>query len=642
MTTTTTTTIEVAQAFVNNFNEQYAAKHEAFENQFWGTKMNLSRGPGAPYTSERLARTKSEMEAILSNDVTLKSAKEHLASIGEADKDSNLVKTLKIIIRTCQCYNMSDSPGAQDIRSQTSKIEAELEEKRNHMTLGYSVTKTDGQDGSNKKTFVEASSVALRNLMRTSDDEAIRKAAYEGLRSIGPFVCSNGFCEIIKLRNKLAKALGKEDYYDYTIQNAEGFDKKRLFEILDGLEVSTRPLMEEARKELARRHGDEALEPYNIGYMMAGDVVKKMDSYFPFSKSVECYARSYAAMNIGYEGATMCLDLLDRKGKYSNGFCHWPVPAWVRPDGTFQPSKTNFTSLADPAAVGSGHTALVTLMHEAGHAAHFANIKQPSPLFSQERAPTSVAYAENQSMFLDSLVEDAAWMAKYARNNDGKPIPFDIVEERIKSTHPFAVFQLRAMLAVSYFEKALYELPDDKVTPESIMHIADEIERSIQGGFSPRPLLSVPHILSDEASCYYQGYTLAEMSVHQTREWFFKTEGFIVDNPKVGPTLARYYWQCGNSKNFLDIVRDLTGKDLTGDAWTKMLNESVSDRIARERKEYDETLKKFQSVDESEIDLNMIVKFKDGDELIADSSQIGLLKACREFENYVRARLSSS
>ncbi len=42
-------------------------------------------------------------------------------------------------------------------------------------------------------------------------------------------------------------------------------------------------------------------------------------------------------------------------------------------------------------------------MHEAGHAAHFANIRMPSPLFSQERAPTSVAYAELQSMFLDAL-----------------------------------------------------------------------------------------------------------------------------------------------------------------------------------------------------------------------------------------------
>ena len=214
-------------------------------------------------------------------------------------------------------------------------------------------------------------------------------------------------------------------------------------------------------------------------------------------------------MNIGYCNATMTLDLLDRKNKYSNGFCHWPVPAWIQPNGTFVPSQTNFTSLADPSAVGSGLTALKTLMHEAGHAAHFANIKQPSPLFSQERAPTSVAYAENQSMFLDSLVDDAAWRAKYAKDGNGNPIPFDVIEEEIRSTHPFKVFQLRAMLSVSYFEKALYELDDSELTSERVQQLADEIEIRIQGGLSARPLLSVPHLVSDEASCYYQGYTVS-------------------------------------------------------------------------------------------------------------------------------------
>jgi Zn-dependent oligopeptidase len=209
----------------------------------------------------------------------------------------------------------------------------------------------------------------------------------------------------------------------------------------------------------------------------------------------------------------MNLDLLDRPRKYSNGFCHWPKPAWRKPGGIWQPSTANFTSLADPSAVGSGLTALTTLMHEAGHAAHMANVKQPSPLFSQERAPTSVAYAETQSMFLDSLVGDAAWRAKYAADLEGRPIPFEIIEEEIQSTHPFAVFQLRAMLAVSYFEKALYELPEHQVTPEKIESLADEIETTIQGGLSPRPILSVPHIVSDEASCYYQGYTVGSSTV---------------------------------------------------------------------------------------------------------------------------------
>jgi oligoendopeptidase F len=180
--------------------------------------------------------------------------------------------------------------------------------------------------------------------------------------------------------------------------------------------------------------------------------------------------------------------------------------AWIKPDGSWQPSTANFTSLADPKAIGSGHRALTTLMHEAGHAAHFANIKQPSPLFGQEHPPFSAALAEGQSMFLDALVDDAAWRAKYALDKDGKPIPFELIEEEIRATHPFNVRRLRDMLSVAYFEKALYELAVEQVTADQIQKLAHDIEKKIQGGLGPRPLLSVPHIISDEASCYYHAY----------------------------------------------------------------------------------------------------------------------------------------
>ena len=66
-----------------------------------------------------------------------------------------------------------------------------------------SAAASDAQGG-----LVEKSSVQLRTLMRTSDDEATRRAAWEGLRSIGPFVLGNGLCEMVKLRNALAKKLG--------------------------------------------------------------------------------------------------------------------------------------------------------------------------------------------------------------------------------------------------------------------------------------------------------------------------------------------------------------------------------------------------------------------------------------------------
>eukprot|EP00978_Attheya_sp_CCMP212_P016068 scaffold41822_cov58-Attheya_sp.AAC.1 len=623
-----------AVEFVDRFNAAYEAKHLSFETQFWGTKMALASTDSQSYSSELLSRTKKEMEDLLSDPAILTQAESYAEELISSSNTTN------VIIRTCKCNDMSSSPEAKKIREETSELESELEMARNNMTLGY-------KDPVGDREFTEASSVGLRNVQRTSPDEATRKAAYEGLRSIGPFVLSKGFVDIVKKRNQLAKSLGFVDYYDYTVTNAEGFGKDRLFEILDGLEEGTRPLLVKARAEFQSRFGADALEPWNVGYKMAGSVIQKMDPYFPFSKSVERYVRSYAALGITYAGATMNLDLLDRPKKYSNGFCHWPQPAWIKSDGTWVPSEANFTSLADPMAVGSGLTALTTLMHEAGHAAHFANIRQRSPLFSQERAPTSVAYAENQSMFLDSLVGDAAWRARYARNASDDPIPFDVIEEEIRSTHPFAVFQLRSMLAVSYFEKAMYELPEDQVTAEKLLALADEIELKIQGGLSPRPLLSIPHLISDEASCYYQGYTLAEMSVHQTRAYFKAKYGYIVDNPNVGPTLKEAYWKCGNSRPFLEIVHELTGKKLGGDAWVLELKEPVDEKIVNERLEYDaaimdmETMKKSSKEHES-VDLDMTVRFVDGDTLIADSSshENGLLGACREFEMFVSSRMA--
>jgi hypothetical protein len=147
------------------------------------------------------------------------------------------------------------------------------------------------------------------------------------------------------------------------------------------------------------------------------------------------------------------------------------------------------------------------------------------------------------------------------------------------------------------------------------------------------------------------------MSVHQTREYFKNEYGYIVDNPNVGPTLKSAYWQCGNSKPFLQIVKDLTGKDLTGDAWVDALKEDLEEHIVQEKKEYQEMIDKCNKAavvaeaseekndidaDDETLDLQMTVRFVDGDEVISDSSVSGLLGSCREFEAFVAARVKAA
>jgi len=111
------------------------------------------------------------------------------------------------------------------------------------MKLGY----VDPESGE----FVEASSVQLSTKMSVGESAALRKACYEGTRTIGPCIAEE-LISVIKLRNKLAKLVGFQDFYDMTVLMAEGFGKDSLFTILEDLEKCTKELSVEARKHLVK------------------------------------------------------------------------------------------------------------------------------------------------------------------------------------------------------------------------------------------------------------------------------------------------------------------------------------------------------------------------------------------------------
>jgi len=170
------------------------------------------------------------------------------------------------------------------------------------------------------------------------------------------------------------------------------------------------------------------------------------------------------------------------------------------------------------------------------------------------------------------------------------------------------------------------------------------VKLRIQGGLAGRPLLSVPHLLSDEASCYYHGYVLAEMAVHQTREFFHARDGFIVDNPKVGPTLRDAYWRPGNSQPFLGLVKALTGKPLSGEPWVATLKQDVEALLVEEKAAYAAAeADKASDAAPREVDLDMRVKIVDGDATIADTATEGtFLKTCAVFEQYIKQRFATA
>lgn len=607
--------------FVDELNHEYEERHTRKEDAFWSAYMGLTQDADA--AQKRLESAEIDLQRWLRDDTRRREVHETLEAVENGDRtvsEDDLV-ALRGWARTLDAHSIPSEDG-QSLAESIIEEEGKLARARSTMELGYTL---DGE-------FQAASSVKLGLLVRNGADEKTRKAAWIGLRSIEDHVLAHGFIDVVKKRNALGKMMGGEDFYDWTVKRVEGLTKREVFEVLDELEALTRERAEETVESLRDAHG-ATVTPWNINYLISGDVTAEQDPYFPFSRAVEVWTRSFSALGIRYHGAEMVLDLVDRRGKYENGFMHGPVCGW-RDRGERKPARIQFTANAVPGQVGSGHRALQTLLHEGGHAAHFANIDMPSPCFAQEFAPTSVAFAETQSMFLDSLLDDPDWQVRYARSEAGEPMPRELIDRAIRMRQPAAAWQLRAMMVVPYAERAIYELPNEELTPETILATIRDVERRflfLDEG-SPRPVLSVPHLLAGESSAYYHGYVLAEVAVHQTRDFFLDRDGHLVDNPKIGPTLEEAYWRRGNAKTFKQFIRDLTGEELSARYLARSVNRSVDEALA----EAEERISRLSTVPEpkAEVDLHASIRIMHGNEEVA-SSRESYGSLAREFAEWI-------
>jgi Peptidase family M3 len=630
-----------APSYADSLNREYERLHTAKEDAFWAAYMGLKDDPTA--ARAELVTHEQAWKAFLSDPERLRATRaelaraeseSHAATSNTRPSAAELV-TLRGWVRTFEAHAI-ESAEARDLGARLVEMEGALARSRQSLALGYA----DPARG-----FQTASSVRLSNLVANDPDERVRRAAWEGLRSIEPHVLANGFLDLVKARNRYGRMLGGDDFYDATVRRVEGMRKSEVFALLDELEAKTRDAAATAIAGLKRKHGAEKVTPWNLRFLVAGDVAREQDPYFPFSESVARWGKSFAALGIEYRDATLALDLVDRKGKYENGFMHGPVPAW-RDHGAFRAARIQFTANAIPGLVGAGKRATETLFHEGGHAAHFANIDMPAPCFAQEFAPSSVAFAETQSMFLDSLLSDADWQARYARRRDGarEAMPLELSLRGIELSQPLAAWNLRAMLAVCYGEKAIYEIPESELTAERVLRELRAVEQRLlfldEG--SPRPILAVPHLLAGESSAYYHGYVLADMAVAHTRKFFEERDGHLIDNPKIGPDLRSHYWKDGNAVRFTDYVARLTGTPLSAAAIAHDVNRSADDAGAEARAR----VAKLREIPEwsGAVALGATIRIQHGNQVISSARDFATL--CSEFSAWIleleRAELAKS
>lgn len=551
--------ISNARNYLNQLNADYLQVHRRKEDLFWSTYMGTSDDQ-AGFTAAEQA-----YKAFCADPARLPILREMLAQAEGAE----LRRGLEGWIAFFAC-NVIEDPAAAALMDELVAAEAELFARRKELKL----TLLDEQG-----RRVPGSLPAASTSLAASQNEAVRQSAITMFHALEQWVVDNGFLEVVALRNRFARAMGYRDYFDYKVHKNEQMSPEQLFTVLDDFIARTEERVHLGLAELKAAKGEAALQPHNLRYFVSGDVTRQLDPYVPFSRALRDWVESFRRLGIQYRDATLTLDLLTREGKYENGFCHGPVPSFWQ-EGDWVPAVVNFTSLANPAQVGSGWSGLNTLFHEGGHAAHFANVTGNAPCFSQEFPPTSMAYAETQSMFCDSLLDDADWLKGYARNAAGEAIPDALIKAMIEARQPFRAFNERQIALVAYFERDLYAMDEAERTPVAVLALARQWECKILGVESPRPLLAIPHLLNQESACAYHGYLLALMAVEQTRAYFLRRDGYLTDNPRIGPDLAAHYWGPGNGMTHDQTLQSLTGEGFSAVPLAEVCNQSVEDAWA--------------------------------------------------------------
>ncbi len=574
---------EISQ-FLDYLNETYAKLHADYENLFWVSYMGDHKVDG------KMKKALSARDAFRA-DRNLADQVNGYIKVASTD-DKKRLGFWKLFFSK---YQMPES--VLDIKKQIDELESKIHKGQTTRVEGYV------DPVSNK--FVKASKNKMGAMIRTESSEDLRKAAFVATEKLaGEYV--NEYVELVGLRNKFAQKLGFEDFYAYKLETEEGMKKTDLFKLFDEIYEKTKYAFADIRNlEKSTKEWKGLRKPWNSGYMLAGNFTKEENPYYPFDDALMRWGRSFSALGIDYKAGNLQLDLLDRDGKYNNGFCHYPNLVH-KSRGVMHKGSSNFTCNVVYGQVGSGAQGIHTLFHEGGHAADRINSVQTEACINTEYPPASTAWAETQSMFLDTMHSSIEWKVRYAKNAEGESFPFDLLVRKLEKIGILAPLNMMGIHDVMEFERRVYETKN--LTVEKVLKIAKQcFKKFFDRSEDSISLLGVPHIYSWENACSYHGYGLAELALAQWREYFYTKYGYIVDNKNVGKEMVQV-WKLGSSKTFPECVKIATGKKLSSGPFVKNVTMSVPQRIAvaRERVEKMKKVKPYTKPVSLNANINMV------------------------------------
>lgn len=345
----------------------------------------------------------------------------------------------------------------------------------------------------------------LREILRTSDDAALRKEAWEAGKEIGQVVAAD-VLRMVALRNQEAQKLGYTDYYTMSLSLQEQ-DVTELFRLFDDLGAQTDTMFAEFKAsldaDLARKFGitPAELRPWHYGdpFFQEAPTGDADLSVFYQGKNIEALTTAlFDAIGLDIRDILQRSDLYERDGKSQHAFC-----LTVGKEGDVR-VLCNITST---------EYWMGTMLHEFGHAIYDKYLEHNLPYFLREPAHTLTTEAiamlfgrlSRHPDFLSSFVGVSAEEAEAVSG------------AAAATTRAGLLILVRWVLVMVYFERALYADPS-----QNLNALWWELVQKYQG-ITPPEGRDAPdwaaklHLAL--APAYYHNYLMGEMLASQLMEY---------------------------------------------------------------------------------------------------------------------------
>jgi peptidyl-dipeptidase A len=392
----------------------------------------------------------------------------------------------------------------------------------------------------------------IREILRSSDDEALRREAWEASKTVGREV-EETVRELARLRNRLAREAGYSNHF-YRSLDLQEIDAGELGGIMSDLESATdapfKKHKEDLDARLERRFGVEAVMPWHLYDPFfqepPEDPDLDVDRHFRGRDLEDLTLKTYDSLGLDVRGVLARSDLYGRPGKNQHAFClsvgrEYPYDVRVL------------------ANVRSDAYWMDTMLHEFGHAVYDRYINPKLPYFLRTVAHTCTT--EAIALMMGSLSGEPGWLQKIA-GVPGEELRGDLDALAFRRRADRLVFT-RWALVVFDFEKALYEDPDRDDLNSLWWDLVERLQLVTRPPGRDEPDWAAKiHVAA--APVYYHNYVLGNLISAQLRNHLetHVTRGPFYENEVAGRYLIESFFGPGAREDWRETVLRATGEPL--------------------------------------------------------------------------------